>query len=211
MEIDLQRARWINRPEQHLVGSESVEIVTEPGTDFWEGSYYGFRNSNAPALLFDWDRNFSFTARAGFAYRKRFDQCGLFLYVDRENWFKVSVEFENESLSRLGSVVTNAGYSDWSTVDIPTPNSFWYRLSRRGPDFLAESSETGENFRQMRVFHLHSLGETTLEMGRKDPPDPPTKPVRSGLYACSPGDSRFKAVFSDFRLEDSRWRAHAAD
>ncbi|MBF4275518.1 DUF1349 domain-containing protein, partial [Vibrio anguillarum] len=146
---------------------------------------YGFRNENAPALLIDSKDNFTFTAKVSFTYQELFDQCGLIIYLDNENWFKASIEYENQSFSRLGSVVTNLGYSDWATTDIPLPKEIWYRLSRRGPDFLIESSFDGLVFNQMRIFHLHQLGETTIEMAKCNPPLPTQKVVSFGVYACS--------------------------
>ena len=32
--------------------------------------------------------------------------------------FQTIIEYENEQYQRLGSVVTNRGYSDWATTDI---------------------------------------------------------------------------------------------
>ncbi len=143
MNLELQSGKWINRPSSSQVTDSSVEIITEPSTDFWQRSYYGFRNDNAPALLFTSDVNFTLTARVKFDYKKQFDQCGLIIYIDSDNWFKSSIEFENDDFSRLGSVVTNSGYSDWATSDIKLPTEIWYRLSRRGPDFLVEYSLVG--------------------------------------------------------------------
>jgi regulation of enolase protein 1 (concanavalin A-like superfamily) len=208
MNIDFTQAHWINAPQRSQVTVDSVEIVTEPNTDFWQRSYYGFRNDNAPALLVESADNFTFTAKAAFEYQQQFDQCGLIIYLDSDNWFKVCVEYEDASFSRLGSIVTNLGYSDWATSDIEAPASIWYRLSRRGPDFLIESSLDGQVFQQMRIFHLHLLGETTADMGKSNPPLPADKAVRFGLFACSPNPSSFTARFSDFKLEDCCWMAH---
>jgi hypothetical protein len=208
MEINFRNARWINPPKQCEISESVVQLITEPNTDFWQRSYYGFRNKNAPALLVDSDENFTFTVKAVFEYRQRYDQCGVTLYIDDENWFKASIEHETQAYSRLGSVVTNFGYSDWATTDIASTHFMWYRLSRRGPDFLIESSSDGEEFRQMRIFHLHKLGETSLEMGRLNPPAPPEQPVKFGLYACSPLNSSFMARFEDFRFERCMWMAH---
>ncbi len=173
--VNFTAGKWISEPKVSEVTSEFVSITTEPKTDFWQRSYYGFRNENAPALLIDSKDNFTFTAKVSFAYQQLFDQCGLIIYLDNENWFKASIEYENQSFSRLGSVVTNLGYSDWATTDIPLPKEIWYRLSRRGPDFLIESSFDGLVFNQMRIFHLHRLGETTIEMGKCNPPLPTQK------------------------------------
>jgi regulation of enolase protein 1 (concanavalin A-like superfamily) len=208
MNMNLNHGHWINKPKDFQIRRDSVEITTEPGTDFWQRTYYGFRADNAPALLFDGDPSFTFSALVRFDYERQYDQCGLVVYVDTENWFKVSVEFETAEHSRLGSVVTNRGYSDWATRDIETPTSIGYRLSRRGPDFLIESSPGDDCFRQMRVFHLHSLGDTTAEMGKMTPSALTGSRVRFGLYACSPTNSSFKTVFSEPKLEDCGWNAH---
>ena len=209
MNIDFTTAKWINKPKKFVITTQLVKIVTEANTDLWQRSYYGFRHDNVPALLIESNNNFTFTVRVTFEYRARFDQCGLIIYLDSENWFKVSIEYENEEISRLGSVVTNHGYSDWATTDIVTTTAIWYRLSRRGSDFLIESSEDGIAFKQMRIFHLHSLGETSPEMGRLNPPTLPELPINYGLYACSPLNSSFEAKFNNFRLDECKWMAHS--
>lgn len=206
--IDFSAGKWIFEPKISEVRSKSVSITTEPETDLWQRSYYGFRNDNAPALLLQSNENFTFTSKVSFAYQAQFDQCGLIIYLDNENWFKASIEFENDAFSRLGSVVTNLGYSDWATSDIPLPSDIWYRLSRRGPDFLIESSLDGITFKQMRIFHLHKLGETTVEMGNSNPPLATVSTVSFGVYACSPLTSSFTAHFTDMSLTPCEWLAH---
>ncbi|MCR9942398.1 DUF1349 domain-containing protein [Vibrio owensii] len=207
--VDFTVGKWIFEPKVSEVTKDFVSITTEPETDFWQRSYYGFRNDNAPALQIESEENFTFTTKVSFDYQAQFDQCGLIIYLDSENWFKASIEYENEAFSRLGSVVTNLGYSDWATSDIPLPEAIWYRLSRRGPDFLIESSFDGVTFKQMRIFHLHKLGETTPEMGKCNPPLPANNVVSFGVYACSPLKSSFTATFTDMRLEPCKWLAHA--
>jgi regulation of enolase protein 1 (concanavalin A-like superfamily) len=208
MTLNFTDARWINMPSSHELGARQVTLQTEPHTDCWQRTYYGFQNRNAPAALLTSERNFTFTTRIDFHYLQQFDQCGLIIYQDDENWFKASIEYENETFSRLGSVVTQRGYSDWATSDIATVTSQWYRLSRRGPDFLVEHSGNGQSFQQMRIFHLAWLGETTPEMGKAFPPIAATAPVSFGVYACSPGPSAFVARFTEMQLNDCRWRPH---
>ena len=211
MSIDFSDAKWLNQPKLFEITNHSVKIVTEPNTDLWQRSYYGFRNDNAPALLLESDINFSLTTKVSFEYRTRFDQCGLIIYLNSNNWFKASIEYENENMSRLGSVVTNLGYSDWATTDILTTTTMWYRLSRRGPDFLLEFSPDGSDFRQMRIFHLHCLGETSAKMGKLNPPLPAEQSIKFGLYACSPLNSSFEARFDRFQLDNCLWMAHSTE
>lgn len=208
MKINLKSGKWLNQPFDALVGPDSVKITTEPRTDFWQRTFYGFKNDNAPALLFESTDNFTFTCRAEFEYQHQFDQCGIIVYLNSDHWFKAAIEFEHEKLSRMGSVVTNQGYSDWATTDIKPQGHMWYRLSRRGPDFLAETSFDGMQFYQMRMFHLHSLGQTTATLPKDASTLIEAMPARFGVYASSPSDSTFTAVFTHFRVDECLWKVH---
>ena len=207
---NFQQANWLFQPKHFEVSKDNVSITTEPGTDLWQRTYYGFRSDKAPMLLLESQENFTLTVKASFDFRTRFDQCGVVVYLDSDNWFKASIEYENQAHSRLGSVVTNHGHSDWATQDIDSATGAWYRLSRRGPDFLIEHSADGSTFSQMRIFHLHLLGETTALMGKADPPLHPTDSVAFGLYACSPLESSFQAKFTKMSLTPCHWPAHQA-
>ena len=44
-------ATWIYEPKEYSLSDEKLIIKTEPKTDFWQRTYYGFQNDNAPALL----------------------------------------------------------------------------------------------------------------------------------------------------------------
>ena len=194
--IDLEKLEWTREPASWSVAIDgSIEITTEPGTDLWQRTYYRFRNDNAPALQFETDKQyFSLTVRTDFSEaHHRFDQCGVVMYLDSENWLKASVEYENDEFQHLGSVVTNHGWSDWATVEIPADvRQMWYRLSRRADDYRIESSTDGETWKQIRVCHLHEGAGT----------------VRVGVYACSPEDSSFTARFDHLELGPCTWAAH---
>lgn len=56
--------------------------------------------------------------RRGCLYRLARCHPGI-IYLDPENWLKGSVEYENDQFCHLGSVVTNHGWSDWATTEIP--------------------------------------------------------------------------------------------
>ena len=195
MNWDIDRLKWTRKPLHFAVTPEKIEITTVPHTDLWQRTYYHFRNDNAPVLQMETDEKFfSFVVKTDFSNSNhRFDQCGVVLYLDSENWLKGSVEYENEKFQHLGSVVTNHGYSDWATTEIPAAvKSMWYRLSRREDDFCIECSVDGGIFQQMRVCHmLEAKGA-----------------IRFGVYACSPEESSFKAVFTHMEMTECKWRAH---
>ena len=140
MKLDISKLNWIRQPKNYSIFNDKVEIVTVPHTDLWQRTYYHFRNDNAPLLqMATKEKYFSFIVKTDFESKHRFDQCGVVMYLDSENWLKASVEYENEGFQHLGSVVTNNGYSDWATTEIPANiKSMWYRLSRREDDFCIE-------------------------------------------------------------------------
>ena len=193
--MDLGKFQWTREPESFRITGDRIEIVTKPGTDLWQRTYYHFQNDNAPVLQMETDEPyFSFVVKTEFhESHHRFDQCGIVMYLDSENWLKGSIEYENESFQHLGSVVTNLGYSDWATTEIDARvKAMWYRLSRREDDYCIECSTDGAVFHQMRVCHMHKGNGN----------------VRFGIYACSPEDSSFKAVFSHMELLPCQWKAH---
>ena len=194
MKINTQNMKWTRAPKQYTITEEKIEIVTEPHTDLWQRTYYHFRNDNAPVLQTETeDKFFSFVVKTEFQSKRRFDQCGIVMYLDSDNWLKASIEYENAAFQHLGSVVTNNGYSDWATTEIDASvTSMWYRLSRREDDYCIECSEDGQIFKQMRVCHMfRGIGK-----------------IRFGIYACSPEDSSFNATFTHMALTDCKWLAH---
>lgn len=187
--------KWIREPKQYTILPDRGEIVTMPHTDLWQRTYYHFRNDNAPVLQLETaEKYFSFVVKTDFSdSHHRFDQCGIVMYLDPENWLKASVEYENEMFGHLGSVVTNHGYSDWATTEVSAGiKTMWYRFSRREDDYCIECSLDGMKFSQMRVCHMwEGAGK-----------------IRFGIYACSPEDSSFRAVFTDMKLTECAWNAH---
>ena len=119
MYFDTEKLRWTRQPAAWEISPEKIEIVTAPHTDLWQRTYYHFRNDNAPVLQMETEEPFfSFTVKTDFESKHRFDQCGIVMYLDSDNWLKGSIEYENEQFQHLGSVVTNNGYSDWATTAI---------------------------------------------------------------------------------------------
>ena len=195
MILNIGNFKWTRQPESCVIKGDTIEVVTKPSTDLWQRTYYLFRNDNAPVFQMETEEKFfSFVVKTDFTEsHHRFDQCGIVMYLDSENWLKGSVEYENEEFQHLGSVVTNNGYSDWATTAIPANvKTMWYRLSRREADYCIECSQDGQNFTQMRVCHMHKGS------GK----------IRFGIYACSPEESSFKAVFTDMKLSECAWKAH---
>ena len=193
--IDLDDLVWTREPASYTIDGDTVYITPAPHTDLWQRTYYHFQNDNAPVLQMKTkEKFFSFVVKTDFTQsHQRFDQCGIVMYLDSENWLKGSVEYENEAFQHLGSVATNNGYSDWATTAIPADvKTMWYRFSRRGDDFCIECSYDGIEFSQMRICHMYAAADE----------------ISFGIYACSPEESSFTAVFTDMKITECAWKAH---
>lgn len=193
--VDPGLLEWIREPQDFSMNGDTLSITTAPHTDLWQRTYYHFRNDNSPVLQMKTrEKYFSFVVKTDFTRsHHRFDQCGIVMYLDSENWLKGSVEYENEMFQHLGSVVTNHGYSDWATTAIPADvKTMWYRFSRRADDYCIECSADGVTFSQMRVCHMYKGVDE----------------IAFGIYACSPEESSFTAVFTDLKITECMWKAH---
>lgn len=193
--MNFNHFKWTREPQAYKNQNGKIEITTKPHTDLWQKTYYHFQNDNAPVFQMETEEKyFSFIVKTEFLdSHHRFDQCGIVMYLDSENWVKASVEYENEKFQYLGSVVTNGGYSDWATTVIDASvKSMWYRFSRRDDDYRIECSTDGIQFQQMRIFHMNK-GNGKISFG---------------IYACSPEDSSFTAVFTNMDAIACQWKAH---
>ncbi len=179
------RGSWLNAPPEWRVG-RGLKLVTGPKTDFWQRTHYGFRRDDGHLFHLLVSGDFTLETRVRWTPRSQYDQCGLMVRAGPESWLKCSVEYEGEEPARLGSVVTNLGFSDWATQDVgPELRAMSWRVSRREDDFLVECSADGASWRQLRVAHLHDCPEE----------------LAAGAYACSPVGEGFECTFEylDFR------------
>ncbi len=172
--------QWHCEPSTWRCGN-GIEIVTDGQTDFWQRTHYGFRRDNGHFLFNRLKGDFCATTHVRFTPRSQYDQCGMMVRADEDHWIKLSTEYEDATLSRLGSVVTNLGYSDWATQDVSSEiQECWYRITREDNDFLLENAYAENVWTQLRVAHLHNAPDT----------------LAVGLYACSPLGEHFECCFT---------------
>ena len=194
--------RWLHEPPAgHVALARSALVLrTDAPTDYWQKTHYDFVADNGHFLGAEVAQDFVLTTRVRFAPVHQYDQAGLMVRVSSECWLKTSVEFEPDDPARLGAVVTNAGYSDWSTQDFPgssggqQENVVSFRIERAGPDYTvffsldpSDGSVGASSWTQIRLARLLDA--------------PAGTPVQAGLYACSPKGRGYVAEFEFLRIE----------
>ena len=107
-----------------------LTIAPAPGLDYWSKTFYGPQllvKSDAPSFVADVAPAAEATLTTAFTLhpRAQFDQAGVMVLVEdvcgdevtTSAWVKAGVEF-TDGYPNLSCVVTNAGFSDWSTLRI---------------------------------------------------------------------------------------------
>jgi regulation of enolase protein 1 (concanavalin A-like superfamily) len=179
------RLAWRCPPQKWSIDKSHLAIEPDAKTDFWQRTHYGFEADNGHFLYCTRDDDFVLSTRLRFFPIHQYDQAGLMVRLSPECWLKTSVEFEPGGPSQLGAVVTNAGYSDWSTQSFAASGEdLALRIRRENDDFIVEYSVATWN--QIRMAHLHIPAQT---------------PIQCGLYACCPKESGFRAEFDFFKVE----------
>lgn len=183
------RLQWHCEPSNWSITGGRLVITPDSPTDFWSKTHYGFEADNGHFLYANIAGNFVLSAKVFMTPRHQYDQAGLMVRLSKSCWLKTSIEFEPDKMNRLGAVVTNAGYSDWSTQDVPSNvNRVQLRVLREGSDYLVHALLDGKNWTQLRVAHLHEDVN-------------PEGPVECGVYACSPKAATFIAEFDRFVID----------
>jgi uncharacterized protein len=166
--------QWRFEPHHWFIDKQTSQLIlkTDPKTDFWQKTHYGFENDNGHFLYMKTDKNFRMTTKVKALPNSKYDHAGLMIRYSKDIWVKTSLEYITSNLSKLGVVVTNQGYSDWSTQYVKDKDiELYFRISRIAQNCYIDFSWDGEEWMQIRIAHL-------------DIPD--NASISAGLFACSP-------------------------
>jgi uncharacterized protein len=181
--------RWLNPPPTWRGDPSLPALVVQPAaaTDFWQQTHYGFRADNGHFLFTEVAGDFAITTRVRFHPLHQYDQAGLMIRSGPLCWIKASVEHEPHGPARLGAVVTNRGFSDWSLQDFPCEaREICLRIRKEATNFIIEySAHNTADWKLMRIAHLDANNIAS---------------VSCGLYACSPKGEGFRADFYSLNI-----------
>ena len=129
-------ASWVIEEDGALV------VVPEPQRDYWSRTFYAplLIKHNAQTLLADVPAGAEASLTTAFTLtpRSQFDQAGVMVRISAQCWVKAGIEF-TDGVPRLSCVVTNDGFSDWSTqawrqqAPVPGTTSLRVRVSKLLP------------------------------------------------------------------------------
>lgn len=179
----LEKMSWFNEPEKWEVKNNSLSMTVTPQSDYWRISHYGFTVDDAPFYYTTYGGEFEAKVKISGQYKARFDQMGLMLRTDKENYIKAGIEFVDGKYN-LSTVVTH-GTSDWSVITLDkTPSEVWIKAIRRLDAVEIFYSFDDKKYTMMRNAHLQD-----------------NTPVMVGLMAACPDGNGFTAVFEHFKVK----------
>jgi regulation of enolase protein 1 (concanavalin A-like superfamily) len=147
--------RWTRDPVAVRADADAIVVEAAEGSDFWRTTQYGFVHDDGHALLAPWPTDAAVEVSFDTStFDDLYDQAGLMLQVDAENWVKAGVEL-SDGVPHLGAVVTNR-VSDWSLAPVPewAGQVVTIRASRSGVegDAITLRARAGEGeWRTIRV------------------------------------------------------------
>jgi uncharacterized protein len=108
---------WTNPPVAVEADGDDLLATAVEGSDAWRHTSYGFVHDSEHGLLAPFAQDSAIEVVFTAAFEAQFDQAGLFIRADGENWIKAGVEFA-DGQPQVGAVVTR-GSSDWSVAPVP--------------------------------------------------------------------------------------------
>lgn len=180
----LEKMNWFNEPAKWEISNKSKFVMQVPAqTDYWRISHYGFTVDDAPFYYALYGGEFEAKVKITGNYKTTFDQMGLMLRVDHENWIKAGIEYV-DGKQNVSTVVTHKT-SDWSVVELSdAPRSIWIKAVRRLDAVEVFYSLDDKKYTMLRTCWLQD-----------------NCPVMVGIMGASPDGAGFEAIFEHFEVK----------
>ena len=179
----LEKMQWFNEPGKWEIKNNTLSMFVTPQSDYWRISHYGFTVDDAPFLYTTYGGEFEVKVKISGDYKVRFDQSGLMLRIDHENYIKTGIEFVDGKYN-LSAVVTHKT-SDWSVITLDKPVPYvWIKAIRRLDAVEIYYSFDDKEYIMMRNAWLQD-----------------NCPVMVGLMGACPDGNGFNAKFESFSVK----------
>ena len=179
----LEKMQWFNEPEQWEIKDNALTMFVTPQSDYWRISHYGFTVDDAPFYYTTYGGEFEVKVKITGNYQTRFDQAGLMLRIDHENYIKTGIEFVDGKYN-LSAVVTHHT-SDWSVITLDKAVPYvWIKAVRRLDAVEIFYSFDDQNYVMMRNAWLQDH-----------------VPVQVGLMGAGPDGKGFNVTFEHFKVK----------
>jgi cytochrome c len=156
---ELDRDRWSNviRENQDLKVEDGHLVIPATNTDI-----YGTNNTDTPNIVLQPlpDGPFTATAKLTFEARRAYQQAGLVIYGDDDNYAKMVFQGRNTNVDDANARIfqfireengapNEVAASNTASLGADYPDTVWVRFTSDGSDLQASYSSDGETFTDM--------------------------------------------------------------
>ncbi len=191
LSTSLQAWEWYNIPQatQHLPDQAILTMSPGEKTDFWQKTHYnGYCADNAPFFYSLIRGDFNIRCTLKLRPFHLYDQAGLCIRISDQEWVKLSLEYNPDGLSHMGSVVTTNGWSDWAYRDLVfNGQSLELSMECRGGDLVLRYCLGEGEWPTARICHMPGW------LSDRD--------IQAGIYAACPGEGEGAVDFHFLSLE----------
>ena len=178
----LEKMNWFNEPSDWSINQNELNMFVTPKSDYWRISHYGFTVDDAPFYYAEYGGEFEAKVKIKGDYKVRFDQAGMMIRIDHENYIKTGIEYVDGKYN-LSTVVTHKT-SDWSVIALDKPVDYiWIKAVRRRDAIEIFYSFDDKDYYMMRNAWMEA-----------------NHPVKIGMFAACPDGDGFKVNFSNFSV-----------
>ncbi len=179
----LEKMQWFNEPELYEIKNGTLTMDVPAQCDYWRVAHYGFTVDDGPFLYGMYGGEFEAKVKVSGDYKVRFDQAGMMIRIDKDNYMKCGIEYVDGKFN-ISTVVTH-NTSDWSLIRLDKPVDYiWLKAVRRKDAIEVFYSFDDKEYTMMRTLWMQQ-----------------NTPVMVGLMAACPDGNGFRAKFSDFHVK----------
>jgi uncharacterized protein len=179
---NLPALAWLLEPASFQTTAKTFTISAQAKTDWFVDPNGAAHHDNAPALLFDADKDFILSSKVTVDFKSTYDAGVLTFYQHPKSWAKLCFERSPQGSPMIVSVVTKGSSDDCNSVAM-TENSMYLRISKLGKSCAFHFSSNGDFWHMVRYFALEDT------------------PVKAGFLAQSPTGKGCKVKFSDVKFD----------
>jgi regulation of enolase protein 1 (concanavalin A-like superfamily) len=175
---------WLNEPARWELTATGLAFDVEPETDFWQVTHYGFVRDSGHFAALPSQGDFTLRVRFRGAFAEQYDQAGLMVRADAQEWVKCGIE-RVDGVDRMSVVVTRGARSDWSLHPALGAGDGWYALELR---------------READALHVSAVPDDGDPVALRLAPLDRDARVGAGVMAAAPTGRGFRVEFADVAL-----------
>jgi len=177
---------WYNEPLNVSFEEKNVKIIAKPQTDFWQSLHHKIKKDNAHFFYKTLGGDFTLIIKWCFKTAENFNQCGIMARIDERNWFKASIMSKKQNAPEIGSCLTVGAFSDWAGAPLSKmPTEIFFKLERRGDDFVCFYSLDSQKYTRLRQFYLRGIEPE----------------IKAGAYIAAPQNTPFEAILDEIEFK----------